>query len=402
MKEAFSLLLILLTTLIYSQTDLTSTDVDKFCYKFKIEDEKIVGNGFEILNDKISKSQFILLGEQHFASEISLFTNSLIPLLSKNKFKYFIAEIGPNSSKKLVSEIKKKGQLFDFNTKYYELTGEIPIPFFDGKEDEIFLKTALNNNFKILGIDQEYLSSQFFLFEEILELSKKDKNILPAYEKATGFMLSEFKKYWKDSKYKIFEKYINSKEINAFFESTDKKNIEVQKIISDLKISWHIYMQNDKNLYQNGWNERILNMKTNFSKYYKTATKKDSLPKMFVKMGAVHLSNGLNNYGYYDLGNMIKELSHFNQTKSTSIKCMPRFYIENNQINDDLSIGDPINIVLEKGNKEEWTLLDNVELLNYCFKEKIKINLELKKELERFDFILIPPLINPMKINFKN
>jgi hypothetical protein len=81
---------------------------------------------------------------------------------------------------------------------------------------------------------------------------------------------------------------------------------------------------------------------------------------------------------------------------------MPRFYIENNQINDDLSIGDPINIVLEKGNKEEWTLLDNVELLNYCFKEKIKINLELKKELERFDFILIPPLINPMKINFKN
>lgn len=401
MKETFSLLLILFSLLTYSQKELISTDIDKFCYKFKVENEKIVGNGYEILNEKISKSQFILLGEQHFASEISLFTNSLIPLLSKNNFQYFVVEIGPNSSKKLVSEIQKKGQLFDFNTKYYELTGEIPIPFFDGKEDEIFLKTALKNNFTILGIDQEYLSSQFFLFEEILELSKSEKNILPAYKNATKFMLSEFKKYWKDSKYKIFEKYINSKEINTFFELTDKKNIEVQKIILDLKISWNIYMQNDKSLYRNGWNERILNMKTNFSKYYKTATKKADLPKMFVKMGAVHLSNGMNNFDYYDLGNMIKELSHFNQTKSTSIKCMPRFYMEDNQIKDDLTEENPINIILEKGNKEEWTLIDNTELLNYCYTEKIKLNPELRTELERFDLILIPPLVNPMTINFK-
>ena len=83
MKETFSLLLILLSSLVYSQKELISNDIDKFCYKFKIENGKIVGNGFEILNNKISESQFILLGEQHFASEISLFTNSLIPMLSK-------------------------------------------------------------------------------------------------------------------------------------------------------------------------------------------------------------------------------------------------------------------------------------------------------------------------------
>ena len=401
MKETFSLLLILLSSLVYSQKELKSTDIDKFCYKFKIENDKIVGNGSEILTNKISESQFILLGEQHFASEISLFTNSLIPILSINKFKYFIAEIGPNSAKKLVSEIQNKGQLFDFNTKYNNLTEEIPIPFFDGKEDEIFLETALKNDFQILGIDQEYQTAQFFLFDEILELSKNKKNIFPAYENATKFMLAEFKEYWKDPKYKIFEKYINSKEINTFFALTDKNNVAVQKIISDLKISWNIYLQNEKGLYQNGWIQRIQNMKTNFSKYYKSATKKDDLPKMFVKMGAVHLSNGMNNYGYYDLGNMIKELSHFNQTKSTSIKCMPRFYMEDNQIKDDLTEENPINIVLEKGNKEEWTLIDNTELLNHCYTEKIKINSELRKELERFDFILIPPLVNPMKMNFK-
>ena len=401
MKKLLSLLLTLMSSLIYSQKELLSTDLDSFCYKFKIENEKIVGTSYEILSSKISESQFILLGEQHYASEISLFTNSLIPILSKNSFKYFVAEIGPNSSKKLVSELQKKGGLFNFNTKYNDLTGEIPIPFFDGKEDELFLKTALKNDFQMCGIDQEYLTSQFFLFDEILELSKNKKNILPAYDNATKFMLAEFKQYWKNSKHKIFEKYINSIEINTFFELTNKKNAAVQKIISDLKISWNIYLQNEKGSYQYGWIKRIQNMKTNFSKYYKSATKNDDLPKMFVKMGAVHLSNGLNSFGYYDLGNMIKELSNFNQTKCTSIKCMPRFYMENNEIKDEINTDDPLNIILEKGTKEKWTLLDNDALLNYCYNEKIKLNPELKTELERFDFILIPPLVNPMKMNFK-
>jgi hypothetical protein len=401
MKKIFTLSLILSSSLIYSQKELNATDVDKFCYKFKIENEKIVGNSYEILNNRISKSQFVLLGENHFVSEISLFTNSLIPMLAKNNFKYFIAEIGPNSVKKLVSEIQKKGQLFDFNTKNHELTGEIPIPFFDGKEDELFLKTALKNNFKISGIDQEYLSSQFFLFEEILELSKNKKTITPAYQIATGFMLSEFKEFWKDPNHKVFEKYINSKEINTFFELTNKENTQIQAIISDLKISWQIYRLYQERLGKESNNLRIQNMKTNFSKYYKETAKKDDLPKMFVKMGAAHLSNGLSIFGYYDLGNMIKELSHFNQTTSTSILCMSRFRMKDNQITDELSAENPLNIILEKGNKEEWTLINNVELLNYCYKEKINVNSELKKELERFDFILIPPVVHPMKMNYK-
>jgi len=399
MKEILTSFFIFSSLLVYAQKELNSKDIDKFCYKFKLENNKIVGNGKEILNNKISQSQFVLLGEQHFASEISLLTNSLIPILSNNNFKYFIAEIGPNSSKKLVAEIQKNGQLFDFNTKYNDLTGEIPIPFFDGKEDEQFLKTAMKNNFQILGVDQEYQTAHFFLFDQILELSNNKINILPAYKNATEFMLAEFKEYWKDHKYKIFEKYINSKEINTFFELTDKNNLEVQKIIADLKLSWNIYFQNEKGMYKSGWIYRIKNMKTNFSKHYLNATKKDSVPKIFVKMGAVHLSNGLNSFGYYDLGNMIKELSNFNQTKSTSIICMPRFYMEDNQIKDDLNEVNPMNIILEKGNMEEWTLIDNEELLNYCYTEKIKLNRELKTEIERFDFILIPPLVHPMKLN---
>ena len=304
----------------------------------------IIGNGADLLIQKISESQFLLLGEEHFASEISILTNILLPILSENNYKYFAVEIGPNSAKKLVSEIKKKGQLYDFNTEYYKLSGEIPIPFFDGKEDETFLKTALNNDFQIWGIDQEYLSAQFFLFKEIFELSDNKNEIEKHYLAAYSYMLSEFKKYWIDEDYKIFEKYHNSNEINSFFKSTDKNNIQIQKIITDLKKSWSIYQLNDIHLYRNSWENRITNLKSNFSKYYKKAINNDTLPKVFVKMGAVHLSNGLNSYGYYDIGNMMKELSNFNQTKSTSIICISRYYKgENNEITDDLKSDNPLS-----------------------------------------------------------
>jgi hypothetical protein len=98
---------------------------------------------------------------------------------------------------------------------------------------------------------------------------------------------------------------------------------------------------------------------------------------------------------------MIKELSHFNQTKSTSMICMQRYYMEDNQIKDELSTENPMNIILEKGAKDEWTFIDNDELLKYCYTEKIKVNPEIKKELERYDLTLIPPIINKMSNNSK-
>ena len=57
--------------------------------------------------------------------------------------------------------------------------------------------------------------------------------------------------------------------------------------------------------------------------------KTDSLPKVFVKMGSMHIARGQNWLGIYDLGNMIKELSYFNGTESTSINCFARFSQDN-------------------------------------------------------------------------
>ena len=56
--------------------------------------------------------------------------------------------------------------------------------------------------------------------------------------------------------------------INPVNRVVDKNNAEIQKIISDIKISWNIYLQNEKGFYKNGWDQRIKNMKFNFSNHY--------------------------------------------------------------------------------------------------------------------------------------
>ncbi len=402
MKQTLLFISLLVSNLVFSQKELSSFDVEKFTTHFRIENDTLTGNGANILKKSISESQFVLLGEEHFASEISILTNSLLPILADNQFKHFAVEIGPNSANTLVNEIHKKEQLYDFNTEYFKLTGEIPIPFFQGKEDEIFLRTALNRKFQIWGIDQEYLTAQFFLFKKIIKLSTNKKEVGKYYKPAYEYMLTEFKKYWDDENYKMFDNYLKSDEIEMFFKSTNPNNFEVQKVITDLKRSWSIYQFNENGLYRNSWKSRISHLKTNFSKYYKEANRNDTLPKVFVKMGAVHLSNGLNSYGYYDVGNLIKELSNFNQTNTTSLKCNPRFYRgENNEIIDDLKSNNPLKLILEKAKQNEWTLFSNSELLDYCYREKIKLNSKLKTELKRFDYILIPPIVNEMKMNFK-
>lgn len=215
-RQTLLFISLLVSSLVFAQKELSSFDVEKFTTHFRIENDTLTGNGANILKKRISESQFVLLGEEHFASEISILTNSLLPILADNDFKYFVVEIGPNSANTLVNEIHKKEQLYDFNTEYFKLTGEIPIPFFQGKEDEIFLKTALNRKFRIWGgVDQEYLTAQFFLFKKIMELSINKKEVKKHYKPAYEYMLTEFKKYWDDEDYKMFDNYLKSDKIET-------------------------------------------------------------------------------------------------------------------------------------------------------------------------------------------
>jgi hypothetical protein len=400
-KVIYILLFSILSTTIFAQEKLKSTDISEFAYTFELINNNILGEGAKILDSVISKNQFLLLGEEHYSPEISEFTNAILPKLKHSNFNYFAIEVGQNSTKKMVAVIKEKKTLFEFNTGFYSNYKDIPIPFFDGKKDERFLKTAINENFEIWGIDQEFWSSHLFLIDEIYNLSDKKDLIKPYFDAAKQFIIEEFKKDQKNKNYPMCTNLLESSILKSFFEKC--KNEKQNKIIADLITSWEIYAFNETKKYSENNFTRMKYMKRKFGENYKIALKTDSLPKVFVKMGSMHLARGKNWLRIYDLGNMIKELSYFNGTESTSINCFARYSQDNDgTIYDylDDEDGKVYQPVLELAKKDKWVLIETKPILELVNKKKIELNSDLKILISGFDFILFTPIKTEVKINY--
>lgn len=392
---------LIVSTCLFAQNELKSSDISKYAQSFEISNNKLIGKGADTLRKQISESQFLLLGEQHFSPQISELTNGLLPILSSNDFKNFVIEVGPNSSEKMINVLKAEKSLYDFNNKFYQNYKDVPLPFFDGKKDELFLKTAVDLEFKIWGIDQEFQSAQLFLIDEIYKLSKNKKLIKSSFKTAKQYLSAEFKKNNEQEYYPMFTNLLQSKILKTFFEQSN--SAKQQKIISDLKTSWKIYALNETKKYRENNFTRMKYMKRNFGKHYKSAQKTDSFPRVFVKMGATHLAYGKTWLGIYDLGTLIKELSYFNGTKSTSINCFSR-YSENTdgKVSDYLEEdgGEDFRPILELAEKDKWILIETKPILKFVKDRKIELNNNLKTLISGYDFILFSPIRTQVELNY--
>jgi hypothetical protein len=399
-KITFSLISTFSFLLSFAQLKTELDYVKENTYYFEINKSNIEGKGAYILKKSIEESQFFILGEEHFTAKISEFTNAIIPILSGENYKYFVAEIGPNSATKISNIIKANESLYEFNSKVNDLVGEVPIPFFDGKEDEIFLKNAVDNGFEIWGIDQEYLTSQIFLIDEIYNLSNNKSELYSSYKQTKDYLIQETVKYTKNNKYKLFTELSNSSTVSQFFGNTEFSNIKIQKIISDLKDSWEVYRLREIKDFYSSIHKRLDIMHSNFTDYYNKAIKTDTLPKAIIKIGGKHACKGKSLDNIFDIGNFIMELANFNRKKSTSALIFPSAYL-----NDDGSIESNIDkedeafirpLIKEANGK--WILIDLKKIEEYSWKNKIE-HKSLKDYMYRFDYLILTP---PSKLTTSN
>ncbi len=387
---------------LFSQEKTDSDLIKENTFYFEINENNPNGEGFDVIKKEIENAQFVILGEEHFSAKVSEFTNSIVSTLTENQFKYFASEIGPNTANEMLSTIKKDNSLYNFNTKVNDLVSEIPIPFFDGKEDEVFLKSFLNNDFEIWGIDQEYLTSQVFLIDRLYQLSNKSKKTETAYINAKEFIISETKQGRQDRKYKVFTSLLNSSEINRFFENLNNKDEKSDKIISDLKKSWEVYkLRENKDLY-GSIHKRLNIMQENFINYYNTALQKENLPKVFLKIGGVHASKGKSHHNIYDIGNFMMELANYNKRKSLHILIFPSAYLnKDGTISKNIEKEDEelFNSIIDfKSNK--WTLIDLKNIEKSSWKNKIESK-SLKDYMYRFDYLILTPASKQTELNYK-
>jgi hypothetical protein len=385
---------LLVLPLLFSITNGQTDPIAAATYHFKMENGALTGAGADSLKTNIAQSQFFLIGEEHDMVQLQQLTAAIMPFLKENDYRHFAVEIGPASASKLTSIYKKKESLSVFNNRYAKYLGRGPFGFFDGQDEELLLKGALNNGINLWGIDFENYNASLFILDELFQRSSRDKQIKVAYEDARKYVINEYALDKVTKKYPLCANFLSSSLIKRFF-SLIEESPESKWLIDQITQSWRLCQQERLN----NWHPRVINMKSNFVQAYKEAGKNESLPKVFVKLGAVHTARGTSSSGFQEVGNTLYELAKYNGTKSFSVISFARYRIDKKGVlTDELDPDD--SQLLKYTDEKSWSLINLKQLAKDGWEGKIKLSKTMQNYMQKYDMMLIPPATKRMEPNY--
>ncbi|UTW61252.1 hypothetical protein KFE98_14680 [bacterium SCSIO 12741] len=394
---------------LFGQDTISTEYVQKISYEFHLSNGELTGTGAIFLKGEFDASQFVLLGEYHGDARISEFTEAIIPELNKSGFRNFCLETGPVSTQilsELVQSDSVEKTLFDFYTEYYKRVQDIPLPFFEGKEDAAFLQAAIDHKWRLFGIDQEYYSGTLLLLERLHALDSRPDNER-AYQSAVEFVIAEQIKDAKSKDYPLHERLLDSKELESYFAQLDQSNAQITITIEQLIQSWAIYSLYDINRCQN-LDMRANHMKKEFTRNYQSLSRMDDQPRILIKMGASHTQRGITSNAVYDIGNLVSELADMNGTQDLNIGFMFR-YIEDEEEQQgyfDNSEGGSKWLrerapLMQQGKKDKWVVIDLRKLKEPMINRELWVYPAIKNMIYDLDLIIIPPMDREITLNYK-
>ncbi len=383
-----------------AQELISAEDIAKHTYSFTLKDGKLSGQGFDKLQEAIDGSQFFLLGEYHGEAGISYLTEALLPKLADEGYKHFAVEIGPTSAAKLTELVKSKNPQESIRTFYNEqiaLTGDIPIPFFDGIEDVEFLQVAMKEKFDLWGLDQEFIYGYLFLVEELWKQNEFPERYRNQYEIAREKIKEFYAVYAENEEIEVHDQILNDETVLDFLKSMNKNECRCcPDIAQEIIESCEIYHNWTNDLLEN-LEARTDMMKRHFLDYYNQANER--MPKVFVKMGGMHTGRGFTGNADFEIGNMLYELATINGSHSVHVGFATRYYLdmETGEVGDNLTYEsewvENMTPILAQGDMVEWQLIDLRPIKKLWINRERKLNTQIKKLIRSHDYIIImPPL----------
>lgn len=400
------LILSLLNLFVFStrgQDTLTAELLRPHTYIFGLSQGKITGEGAVVWKEIIRTSNFVLLGEKHQSSQLGQLTTALLPQLASSGFQYFAIEVGPNAAEKLEKlaspSASTHNQLKAFTKEYANKTFfKMPINFFHGQEDAVFLQKASELKFDLWGLDQELYYSVEFLLDDLLD-HKKGTSDYKKFKKLHAKAIRRYK--WLNLKDDLSKKFqrnctlLQDPAINHFFSAFPTSDLFAQDIIKALQKSWEIYCDNEQRNFKKANYTRAEYMKERFNANYQVAEKREGQPKVFMKMGDLHLSSGTTSLGVDDIGSYVFDLAEKRDLTATNIRHIRRFYKRKNKLIDYPNSG--IDWVkywrpfVELGLRHQWVLIDLRPFRDPLKQGLLKMAEWTAEDIRQYDFILISP-----------
>lgn len=383
----------------YGQKQLSIEDLKSNTVYFSMPQQQAFdASTQQVLLKAIGENQFVGLAELHRSQKLSYFTTAFLKLLQEKGFKYFALEVGPFSANVLHKVAQKPNETQENIRKInqtYRLYNQTPLVFADRKADATFIAEASRLGFDFWGLDQEFIFSYEMHIDALYNLAnQKTPALKNLYKQVKSKVRKWGKKSVRNHKYQYNCQLLQDPDIQHFF-SKLKDNTTAQKRIKALKISWGIYCQEEQ---RKGASQRRANyMKSNFDSLYAQASNKE-LPKVFVKMGSVHLTRGTSPFGIQDAGKHLREKAQKNQTKFMTIRHLRRF--RNGKDLMKKKSWQSVKLLISVGKKDQWTWTDLRPLREKVKNGTLVTDKSTKFELFSYDYMLIPPNDTKSKTNF--
>ncbi|MGB0887434.1 MAG: hypothetical protein ACPGSL_04875 [Vicingaceae bacterium] len=283
----------------------------------------------EFIGSKIASSQFIMVGEQHGLREVGEITSLIYNIAQPFGYKHLCIETDAVAAKQIEKNAsgKKPAQLAKENYKSFPHA----IPFYNNYDDYQLFSQVIKSQGDVWGIDQTFMA-QFRLNFDYIENTTSNELLKEEVIKLKAIAIASFEKAIEEKDFMAPFIFQYSDELHNELMGLTKNDFE-KEILNQLKITKEIYMLNfAKQSYLSNLKRAQL-MKQNFLKYYKSETESEKHPKVVFKMGANHVSRGLNGTNVYDISNLVSELAIINGMESTHILVTG--------INGESTIGNP-------------------------------------------------------------
>ena len=404
-KMAISAIFILAITALNfngnAQDTIKNVALLKHIYKFDLTNGSFSGDGATFLMNELEISDFVLLGEYHGSARISEFTNALIPTLSDYGYKTMMAEVGPSTGQILNSiQGDATSKIKDINDRYLLKSDDgdikLPIPFFNYTEEAQFLETLKNQNWRLFGLDQEFLYGFPMLIDKLYEnLSKRQRQTTSELYKSLKDSINQYYKLDLSGKEDISVSLKKSVIFNEFLgqANVDNKNAV---LINDLNKSIEIYyLYATRQWFENN-QLRVSYMKSLFKEQLKNNKIDLSKEKILFKMGSFHLSKGFSSLNFYEIGNMVSEVSEFYNKRALHITFSSRYFMENGEVKDILESDNPYYQLYKEldkyGSKDEWVIIDLRPIIKgYFYYPRIfEFNEQIIEIAKSYDLLIIP------------